>query len=73
MSTTPNQVAIAAGAYQGLSEGQSLAAMVYLLNQISGLNLTPEQIAKNSACYMCSDQGALLAQIVYLLNQIASK
>lgn len=45
--------------------------MIYLLNQISGLNLTPEQLAANSKCF-CMGEKSANAAITYLLCQIAS-
>ena len=46
--------------------------MLYLLNQISGLNLTPAQLAKNSACF-CLNAKASKAAELYLLCSIANK
>jgi hypothetical protein len=55
-----------------LTEKQARAARLYLLNQISGLNLTPAQLAANSACFCLTEQASDAAEL-YLLCAIASK
>jgi len=45
--------------------------MLYLLNQISGLNLTPAELASRSACF-CMGEKATKAAEAYLMCQIAS-
>lgn len=73
MALSPNDIAKAAAAFNGYSEGQKLAAFIYLLQQIAGNSLSPNDLSKASACFNCNDQGHQLAQIVYLLNQILIK
>lgn len=46
--------------------------MLYLLNQISGLNLTPKQLADNAKCY-CFDAKTTDAVMAYLLCAIVNK
>lgn len=70
MALSPNDIAKAAAAFQGFSEGQLLAAWVYVTQQLAGNTMTPNELAEASACFNCSDKGAMLAQIIYLLNQI---
>lgn len=53
------------------TEKQARAAKLYLLNQISGLNLTPAQLAANSACF-CLPERASDAAELYLLCTIAA-
>lgn len=55
-----------------LEEPAARAAMLYLLNSISGLNLTPAQLAANSKCY-CLNAKASKAAELYLLCAISNK
>lgn len=65
----PKSLAEAAKCYC-FNEPASRAAMLYLLNQISGLNLTPKQLAENSKCF-CMNERESNAAITYLLCQNA--
>lgn len=67
---SPNELQSASKCFC-LSEKQSQAAMLYLLNQISGLNLTPAELASRSACF-CMGEKATKAAEAYLMCQIAS-
>ncbi len=71
ISCDPAAVAKASACFC-LEEPAARAAMLYLLNQISGLNLTPAQLAKNSACF-CLNAKASKAAELYLLCSIANK
>ena len=50
---------------------QSDAAIIYLLNRISGLNLDPDTLARNAKCF-CMTKQQSRAVIAYLLCRIAS-
>ena len=54
-----------------LPEPAARAATLYLLNQISGLNLTPAQLAENSKCFCLNEKASRGAEL-YLLCQIAN-
>ena len=66
----PNAIAEASKCFC-LPEPAARAAMLYLLNQISGLNLTPAQLAENSKCF-CLNAKASKAAELYLMCQIAA-
>jgi hypothetical protein len=71
MNCDPAAVAKASACFC-LPEKESRAALLYLLNQISGLNLTPAQLAKNSSCFCLNAKAAKAAEL-YLLCAIANK
>ena len=64
---TPQQIETGAACFRCMSQGDLLAALVYVYNA-QGLNMTPQEIATNSACYKCIPQGDLLAALVYLVS-----
>lgn len=66
----PAAIAAASACYC-LPEKQARGAMLYLLNQISGLNLTPNQLAENSKCFCMNRQAAEAAEL-YLLCAISN-
>lgn len=70
ISCDPAAVAKASACFCGPEESQR-AQMLYLLLQISGLNLTPAQLAEKSKCF-CFEEKAGKAAELYLLCQIAS-
>ena len=51
---------------------QSDAAIIYLLNRISGLNLDPDTLARNAKRF-CFDRKTAAAVKNYLLCQIANQ
>jgi hypothetical protein len=55
-----------------MPEKQSQAAVLYLLNQISGLNLTKSELAARSACF-CMGEKASKAAELYLMCEILKK
>ena len=71
VSCLPTDIANASACYC-LPEKESRGAMLYLLNQISGLNLTPKQLADNAKCY-CFDAKTTDAVMAYLLCAIVNK
>lgn len=71
MNCDPAAVAKASACFC-LTEPQARAAMLYLLNNISGLNLTPSQLAANSKCFCLESKSAKAAEL-YLLCAIANK
>lgn len=74
ISCTANDLAANSECYKKISQGDRDAVMIYLLNNISGLNLTPDQLISAAACYAeriePHMQGAV---IMYLLCQIVNK
>jgi hypothetical protein len=46
-------------------------AVLYLLNQISGLNLTPAQLAEVSKCF-CMNEKSAEAALLYLVCNIVN-
>lgn len=71
ISCDPNSIAKASVCFC-FDKATADAAMVYLLNNISGLNLTPNQLAQNSKCF-CFDNQTMDAVKTYLLCAIAQK
>ena len=71
VSCEPKSLAEASACFC-LKEREADAAMIYLLNQISELNLTPAQLAEASKCYSF-DKRTAEAVKTYLLCQIANK
>lgn len=70
-NTTIDDLEQAAACMKCIPRGEQPEVIIYLLNQISGLNLTPEQLMANAACYKCIPQGMQAEVQTYLLNVIA--
>lgn len=66
ITCTPEALLAASKCYCFPNPNLQAGAMIYLMNQISGLNLTPEQILENSKCFCFGDRQVQQAALIYL-------
>lgn len=70
ISCEPKDLMESAKCYSTIPTGKQMEVMIYLLNQISGLDLTPKELMEAAKCYETIPPGTQLAVISYLLCQL---
>lgn len=66
----PASLVDAAKCFECIPRGMEGPVTIYLLNQISGLNLTPAQLVDAAKCNRCIPPGQQNEIIIWLLCQI---
>jgi hypothetical protein len=70
-SCEPSDLIEASKCFKCIPTGMQSEVIIYLLNEISGLNLTPQQLMDAAACYKCIPTGMQSEVQTYLLCAIA--
>jgi hypothetical protein len=72
MAQTPNQLTTAATCFaRSIPQGDQWGILIYLFQQIAGMNQTPEQLVANSNCFIQSiPRGDQVGVLIYLAEQI---
>lgn len=72
ISCEPKDLMEAAKCYSTIPTGKQMEVMIYLLNQISGLDLTPKELMEAAKCFETIPKGKQNEIITYLLCQNAN-
>lgn len=72
VSCEPKELMESAKCYETIPMGKQMEVMIYLLNQISGMDLTPKQLMEEAKCFETIPPSKQQEVIAYLLCQVVN-
>lgn len=67
-----NTIIAQAACFKCIPKGLEMPALIYMINQATGLNYTVEELIQNAACYKCIPTGLQMPVLIWLIDQLVT-